>query len=57
MLTRFREQPLKFTLSPEDVAFDKNVTVTWAIPKDQATHMDWIGKGWIPQEVSLTLSF
>jgi hypothetical protein len=37
------EKPLKFVLSTGSVAFNKNVTVTWAIPEDQATHMDWIG--------------
>ena len=41
---QFAQTPLKFSLSADQVAFNHNVTVTWAIPKDEATHKDWIGQ-------------
>ncbi len=43
-MVKFLERPIKFVLSSEHVQYDHNVSVTWAIPDDQATHMDWIGK-------------
>ena len=43
LVSRYVQSPLKFSLSPEAVAYGKNVTVSWAIPSDEATHMDWIG--------------
>ena len=35
---------LLFSLSTDKVVYDHNVTVTWAIPDDEATHKDWIGQ-------------
>ena len=42
-MVRYQQKPLSFTVAPTTVDFDKNVTVSWAIPKDEATHKDWIG--------------
>ena len=43
-IAHFIQSPLSFTLSTDKVAYDNNVTVTWAIPEDEATHKDWIGQ-------------
>ena len=43
-VSHFVQTPLQFSLSTDRIAFDHNVTVTWAIPKDEATHKDWIGQ-------------
>ena len=42
-LSRYVQNPLKFVLSKDSVAFNQSVTVSWAIPTDEATHKDWIG--------------
>ncbi len=41
---RYKQTPLSFSLSPTVVEFGRNVTVSWAIPMDEATHKDWIGR-------------
>ena len=43
-VARYVQSPLSFTLSTTTVVYDHNVTVTWAIPEDEATHKDWIGQ-------------
>ena len=40
----FVQTPLSFALSVTSVAFDHNITVSWDIPTDEATHQDWIGR-------------
>ena len=44
LVSRYLQNPLKFVLSTDTVQFNHNVTVSWAIPKDEATHEDWIGQ-------------
>ena len=43
LVSRYLQNPLKFVLSTDTAQFNHNVTVSWAIPKDEATHEDWIG--------------
>ena len=43
-IARFVQSPLSFTLSTDKISYDHNVTVSWAIPEDEATHMDWVGE-------------
>ena len=42
-VVQFTQTPLSFQLSAKTVPFGKNVTVSWDIPQDEATHQDWIG--------------
>ena len=44
LVSRYLQNPLKFVLSTDTAQFNHNVTVSWAIPKDEATHEDWIGQ-------------
>ena len=44
LVSRYLQNPLKFVLSTDSAQFNHNVTVSWAIPKDEATHQDWIGQ-------------
>ncbi len=37
------EQNRTIVAKPSKVAFGTNVTVSWNVPKDEATHTDWIG--------------
>ena len=37
------EQNRTIAATPTKVAFGTNVTVSWSVPKDEATHQDWIG--------------
>ena len=45
-VVKFLESPMKFALGDDKVVFGRNITASWAIPEDQATHKDWIGMGW-----------
>ena len=44
LVSRYTQRPLSFSLSKSSLAFGDNVTASWSIPKDEATHMDWIGE-------------
>ena len=37
------EQNRTIMAKPSKAAFGSNVTVSWSVPKDEATHQDWIG--------------
>lgn len=43
MVNKLVQTPLDFAATPQKVLFNQNVTVTWEIPNDEATHKDWIG--------------
>ena len=43
MVNKLVQTPLDFAATPQKVPFNQNVTVTWQIPNDEATHQDWIG--------------
>ena len=43
-VAHFVQKMLLFSLSTDKVVYDHNITVTWAIPDDEATHKDWIGQ-------------
>ena len=42
-LSRYQQKPLTFSVTPKTVNFGQNVTISWSIPVDEATHKDWIG--------------
>ena len=43
-VVHYKLTPLKFDVSSETIAFDRNLTVSWDIPVDEATNQDWIGR-------------
>ena len=43
MVNKLVQTPMDFAATPQKALFNQNVTVTWKIPNDEATHKDWIG--------------
>ena len=37
------QTPLSLDVTPSSIKYGQNATVTWKVPKDEATHKDWIG--------------